>query len=228
MSAERIARGFDFIAPYYDFCSNLIFGKSLLRAQYRYFKSIETADSVLILGGGTGELLLPLSKYIQFEHLTYLDISPRMISLAVQHGGSLRIDAENKIEFIAGSTELLPENKRYSLIITPFVLDCLSKESLAKVMIQLDHHLKPGGIWLFSDFNVSKDNGRSSVLNHAMIKFLYLVFNLFCHLGIWQLPHFNEAFRKLGYTTLQESHSLGGLLVSRAYQKPTSIDQQYQ
>lgn len=226
MKPEQIVRGFDFVAPYYDLFSYLVFQKRLLRAQTHYFGRIGKAESILIFGGGTGKILLPLSQDIQFKSMTFLDISPRMIAKAVRCCNSSGIDVEDKIEFIEGSTEKLSEGERYDLIITPFVLDCFSDESLRTVIAKLDQHLEPGGIWLFTDFNEDQSFGFISNIRNAFIKFLYFVFNLFCPLGITQLPKFGAAFSQLNYGIVAQTQMLHGLVVGRIYQKPGSTNRE--
>ncbi|PCH97435.1 MAG: hypothetical protein COB85_02745 [Bacteroidetes bacterium] len=223
MNREKIKRGFNFIAPYYDFCSNLIFGKSILSAQSLYFNSVKESHSILILGGGTGKILLPLAKEANFKSLTFLDISPGMIDKARHLCISNGLNAESKIEFMEGSTEAIPKNKMYDAIITPFVLDCFSDENLEIVMRNLDQHLVPGGMWLFSDFHHFNSDGQVSFFKRTAIKMLYLIFNLFCYIAVWELPHFKNAFNNLGLIEVEENYSVAGLIVTRTYQKPTSI-----
>ncbi|MEO1255896.1 MAG: hypothetical protein AAFY41_13590, partial [Bacteroidota bacterium] len=70
---------FNSVAPFYDFLSKLVFDSSLLRAQKIYLDRIRSTDKVLILGGGTGEILKFVPKC---ESLYFLDKSSKMIEIA--------------------------------------------------------------------------------------------------------------------------------------------------
>jgi ubiquinone/menaquinone biosynthesis C-methylase UbiE len=50
-------KNFDFIAPYYDFLSKLIFGKRLRIAQTSLLSKIPRHQRILLVGGGTGWIL---------------------------------------------------------------------------------------------------------------------------------------------------------------------------
>ncbi len=228
MKLERIKHGFNFVAPYYDLFSYLLFQGRLLHAQTHYFDRIGKVDSILIFGGGTGKILPPLFKTIEFNSLTYIDISGNMLKKARRNCEAYESDHVTKIEFIEGSTEVLNKNQQFNLIITPFVLDCFSDENLLKVITKLDEHLEPGGTWLFTDFNEDQDFGIISDMRSAFIKSLYFVFNLFCPLGITKLPRFGGAFSQLNYSTVAQTQMLHGLVVGRVYQKLASPDREYQ
>ncbi len=75
---------FDWIAPYYDWLTRLVFGRSIRRAQRHFLGQIPPGARVLVVGGGTGWLLVDLLKRPAVTHVTYLEASAVMLRLAQQ------------------------------------------------------------------------------------------------------------------------------------------------
>ena len=71
------------VAPFYDLLSHLVFGNSISQALLFLVTAIPANSSVLIIGGGTGQILEEISKkYISGLQITYVEISKKMISLS--------------------------------------------------------------------------------------------------------------------------------------------------
>jgi ubiquinone/menaquinone biosynthesis C-methylase UbiE len=70
---------FDGIAWCYDFMSKLIFGGRLHRASIQWLDTLNTSDTVVVLGGGSGRILKHLAHV---AHVIFIEKSPKMIKLA--------------------------------------------------------------------------------------------------------------------------------------------------
>jgi len=139
---------YDKIARYYDVLSRLLFHQSQVNAQIAQLKFIPPHSRILIAGGGTGWILEELSKVQdQGLHITYVEISAEMIRLAKK-----RNTGKNSIEFINCAIEEFPITASYDVVHTAFLFDNFAGERTATVFRILHQALKPGGLWLYTDF----------------------------------------------------------------------------
>ena len=176
------ASGFDLLAPVYDMLQRLFFGNSLIRAQNHFLKSIRESDSVLIIGGGTGNILIEMLRTGTGENYHYIDISKRMIRSAKRkvrryYKKNPGTQHRPRIVYLCANITRVPL-KTYDLIVTPFVLDCFTDKTLATLVPDLAAALKPGGSWLFTDFHIP--HGFARYPARILIRFLYFCFNSVC------------------------------------------------
>lgn len=137
------------IARYYDTLSRLLFHQSQVNAQIEQLKFIPPNSSILIVGGGTGWILEELSKMQdQGLRITYVEISGEMIRLTKK-----RNTGKNSIEFVNCGIEEFKNTAPYDIIHTAFLFDNFSGERTATVFKILHQCLKPGGLWLYTDFS---------------------------------------------------------------------------
>lgn len=214
--SRRAAFGFDLIAPFYDFFTALLFAGRLSRAQSELIPELKSPRQVLVFGGGSGKILIDLLRHAGSAKFFYVDISRKMILRADRRleDYSRRKESPPQVTFICGSLQDIPD-LQFDLIVTPFVLDCFPLAALREIMRGLQAKLSPRGQWLFTDFHIP--NGSMRLVAAFLTRTLYLVFNLFCALGIKRLPDFAEEFKALGLQKQTEKYFLRGLLVTRVY-----------
>lgn len=130
--------------------------------EYRYHEALvhvpmslaEEQKNVLILGGGDGLAVRELLKYEDVEHITLVDLDPRMTEIAKTHPELTRINQNSlysdKVEIIhLDAFHYLMENTElYDVIITD--LPDPNNEALNKLYTKefyslLRNHLAPGG-----------------------------------------------------------------------------------
>ena len=158
---------FDFIAPFYDRLAKLVFGKSLLEAQLAHISEISEKDHVLVLGGGTGQIL----EYIPFcQNVDYVEKSKQMIRRAERRQVNLSIN------FIQQSFLSVELDKQYDIIICPFFLDCFDQSSLNTVVTKIRSMLDNEGKLLVSDFDKER-------VNKILLKFMLVFFKAVARLG---------------------------------------------
>lgn len=211
---QRIRSGFNFFAPFYDFFAFVFFGNSILNAQAFLLPEVGKCKSALVLGGGTGKLLMELLKRDVAEHYCYVDISDKMIAKSRARLKKYFPEKINSVQFICGTVNDVAASEKYELIITPFVLDCIEEEKLGAMMEQLKTHHVAGGKWLFADFNVPE---KRRSLAAVKVRVLYFCFNVVCGLGMKRLPDFEKEFWELKYKKVKENYFLQGLMVARIY-----------
>jgi len=139
--------GFDPVAGYYDQLVNLVFGKSMRRAQLNYLHKISKSSTILVLGGGTGNWLSELLRINSNCKITYIDQSARMIALA-------RINSNNsdRIEFRIGTEDVITETNYFDAIIMYCYLDLFPDKILTEVVSKIRNSSRVGSRWLIVDF----------------------------------------------------------------------------
>ena len=206
MKTNRVARGFDLLAPVYELLLCLTVGKSVRKAQLPFLHVIKPEDKVLLFGGGTG-WILPFIESHNPESIVYLDLSSKMLKKARKNalGGN--------VEFRNGSYKDIIGQK-FDVIITPFVLDCFTEEELNLLIGIFHESLNDKGRFLFSDFSTS-----NSFINSAFIWILNLSSNIICGTVNWRLPDFFEAFKKNDFDLIERTCFNNGLTQSVLFVK---------
>ncbi|MFK7899314.1 MAG: class I SAM-dependent methyltransferase [Cyclobacteriaceae bacterium] len=176
---------FNFIAPFYSSLSRIVFGDTLMKAQTHFFTEIPEGAHVLFVGGGNGDVL----KYCPSSwKIDFLEKSPVMLELAKKKV------INHDVQFLQEDFFLFESNQKYHAVITPFFFDMFSNEQVKKGIERIKTlHLKPKGIWLFTDFVENKPNRFKKIL----VKTMYLFFRLTAKLEQQQLPDFEQLFNEI-------------------------------
>lgn len=152
---------FDFVAPFYDRLARLVFGKALILAQITHLSEIKENDNVLILGGGTGEILehIPICKSID-----YVEKSKQMIHFAKKRS------IKRGVNFIQEDFFGFEPLKKYNIIICPFFLDCFDESSLKLAIGKCKQLLNMNGRLLVTDFHYEQSSNFLLKLMHWFFK----------------------------------------------------------
>lgn len=198
---------FDTIASTYDPLAQLVFGRSLQRAQVSLLDRLPNGGRWLILGGGTGWLLKQVLDRCAPDHVVYLEASGQMLTLSekrVQHHPN-----RNRVAFRQGTEASLSERERFTVILTPFVLDLFSEPWLAERMIpRLLQHLTPGGFWLVTDFVPT-----NVWWQRALVRAMLLFFRWTAGLRTNRLPDWLPLIQKRLPSVAQEA-AVNGMVLS--------------
>ncbi|MCM8538240.1 MAG: class I SAM-dependent methyltransferase [Lentisphaeraceae bacterium] len=201
---------FSAIAPVYDLLGALFFGGKLHNSQLENLKNIPSKfKHILVIGGGTGKFLKELVASKQFEKLTYIDISPKMIDLAKS-----KVPDTKNIDFIVGDETTIPDHS-FDLIVTHYFLDCFDQTEFEKIADLLLSQLCAGGYWSMVDFYI---HPKSTWIRKVFVRFLYKFFKLTCRLETKELPDFDLWFSK-NLILKKDVSSCKKLLKSSVYQK---------
>ncbi|WP_420576912.1 class I SAM-dependent methyltransferase [Ekhidna sp.] len=192
---------FDSIAPFYDCLAKLVFGKSLLEAQLAHISEIREKDHVLILGGGTGEIL----EHIPFcKSVDYVEKSKQMIRRAERRQVNLSIN------FIHHSFLTVELNKQYDIIICPFFLDCFGEENLLTAISTCKQKLTSGGKMIVIDF---AENSSDSWI----VKLMHFFFRITANLESRNLKNIHIQMLYSDFQLIDEKFSHRNKLFSRLY-----------
>ena len=192
---------FNLIAPFYDLLSRLIFKDNLLKAQLTFLDRLEPADKVLILGGGTGELLEFLPKC---QKVVYLEKSKKMLIRARKRSAT-NSTSFVQMDFLKGSL-----NESYDVIICPFFLDCFNEGNLHSVIFKCRQLLKKDGCLIVSDFQKTNSNKPLLVVMH-------LFFRIFTAIDSSQLKEIDKEVLLGGFQKEEEKFFHRNQVFSRLY-----------
>ena len=191
---------FDKVASIYNTLCSIVFGNNIKKAQYYFLNKIPENSSILIIGGGTGDFLSTLMHLKKPAQIVFIESSEKMLDICKS---KLNIKCLSEIKFRKGTEDSLREEEMFDVIITYFFLDLFSDNELTRIMQKLNSHLKKGGMWLFSDFQVSKYSWRK-YWQKILIQTMYLFFNITSGLKNNKLEDFGTYFGNLKLNSLYE------------------------
>ena len=207
---------FDRVAPYYDSLARLVFGNSIQQAQYHFLDQIPPAARVLVVGGGTGWILPYLLERPEVVHITFLENSARMLTLAQQTMGSFHKPSTASVIFVHGDEHSLTESDRFSVVITNFVLDMYQGSALDNLVQTLTDHLSPRGVWLFTDFRLSEQK-KHRWWQRIVAQTMYAFFHLTAGIARHPLPPYHQCFTSKNFRMVLERSFFSDFIVSRVY-----------
>lgn len=203
--SKRIEKGFNFLAPVYGWLTLIIFGKTLERSQTFFLDFVKPDDHVLILGGGSGELLESLLQKHPKVSIDYIDLSSRMIDLAKKKTGN-----PSNVNFIIG-TENTISGHTYSVVITNFYLDLFTDKTLAQVIAQIKPRVATPVTWLVTEF-VS-----TTGWHKIFLAIMYAFFRVVTGMEATTLPDWQSALKKAGLQQITSRNFYRGFIKSSVY-----------
>jgi tRNA (cmo5U34)-methyltransferase len=203
--------GFDLIAARYDFLKNVIFGKSIHESQLHFLGSIPAGSNILILGGGSGEILPPLMAINPGCKVRFVEASSAMLRLARKR---IPAQLESQVEFIHGTELTLSGYKPGDVVITNFFLDLFPEPRLSDICGLIGASLRSGGLWLVSDFV----NGLNP-WQRFLLWFMYRFFRLSSGIEAERLPEWQTQVLAEGMEEVSSQTYYGGFIKSVLYHK---------
>jgi tRNA (cmo5U34)-methyltransferase len=203
--------GFNSVAKYYDLLKRLVFGNAIYGSQVKFIQALPTSGNILILGGGSGEILKPVLKLKPRCIIWYLEASSAMISIAKRQ---VPAELESAIHFIHGTEQALPAGVTFNGIVTHFFLDLFPNEALLSLMQVLSGRLAENGVWIVADFI---DAGKW--WQRLLLKAMYRFFVVFCRIEARALPHWEDQLRAAGLNQCESAWFYSGFIKSAVYQK---------
>jgi tRNA (cmo5U34)-methyltransferase len=208
---KHVVNDFNRIASVYDALASLVFGKSLIKAQHFFLDMIPAEATVLILGGGSGELLQTLLQQKPRCRVVYVDAAEKMIALARR-----RVKDSSRVTFLCGTEETPLPVEVVTVIITNFYVDLFTPVSLRRIVTRLQAVLAPNGMWLVTDF-VTPAGVWQRLLLATMYRFFKMVSNVEAsHISDWP-----EIMRAAGLSAQVEKMFYSGMIKSVVLQKAT-------
>jgi len=200
---------YDNSASFYDGLSRLVFSKALINAQVYLLPHIPKNANVLVIGGGTGWILEEISKiHSAGLTITYVEISAKMIAISRK-----RNTGDNKVVFINQPIEHV-ELTGQDVVITPFLFDNYTDDTFPATFKHIHQMLKPGGIWLNTDFQLT-----GKWWQFVLLKSMLLFFKLLCGVPSWRLPDVAGQFNRFDYMQEDKKTFFKDFVVTGLYRK---------
>ena len=195
MNCDRIARC-------YRWLEYAGFGRALERRREAFLADVSTARRVLVLGDGDGRALAALLAAAPNAQIDYVDVSARMLDLARQRAGSVRVVYRNDDAL----TTPLPFAE-YDLIVTHFFLDCFDEADQARLVARIARAAVPQARWLVSEFRKPG----------LLVRALYLFFRATTGLQTRRLVDHHPLFQCHGFRLTRSDPAWRGLLASELW-----------
>ncbi|WP_276367786.1 class I SAM-dependent methyltransferase [Chryseolinea sp. H1M3-3] len=193
---------FDKVAPFYDRLSRIVFGSSIHNAQIYYLTKVPREAKVLMVGGGTGRLLSELMITKPECQVWYIDASHKMIELAKRKTKKFG----NRITFIHGTENSIPQDIIFDSVITPFYLDLFSQENCAQAIHKIQRSLNAQGIWIATDFV------NTTWWHSVMLFLMYWFFKFTCSIETMTLPNWERLMSENGFLEVEFQTFYGGFI----------------
>ena len=205
-----MAANYDNSAWFYDRLSKLVYGKALVRSQVYLLKYIPENSNILIAGGGTGWILEEIAQvHPSGLTLTYAEVSSNMMELSLK-----RKTGRNQVTFINDPVENIEIDILYDVVFTPFLFDNFTEQTLQQVFTRIHNRLKPGGIWLNTDFRPM-----GKWWHTLLLKSMIVFFRLICGIEAKRLPDIEKQFDQHQYQIIDQKSFFGKFILSTAYLK---------
>jgi SAM-dependent methyltransferase len=216
MSRKIADPNFDRVAHIYRWMEYATFGRSLQACRRRYLPQLQNCRSALILGDGDGRFLAHLLAANPCLHADAVDTSRAMLHLLKRRAEAASQDAPARLTTHLANAIAFAPLRSYDLVAAHFFLDCLSQTQLQSLIARLVTHIKPGGLFVLSEFRIP--GGAMALPSRFIVRMLYLAFRLLTGLPTRRLPDHATALNSAGFTRNYRHLSLCGLLTSELWQ----------
>jgi ubiquinone/menaquinone biosynthesis C-methylase UbiE len=213
---EPIARApdFDRLARIYRWMEWITFGSRLWYCRCVFMPDMQSRRKALVLGDGDGRFTAHLLSENPAILIDAVDASSAMLAELRRRAGT---HAKRLRTCFADARTLTPDHENYDLVVTHFFLDCLTTYEIASLAEQLRSHLRPGAVWVISEFAVP-DGWFGRVVARPVVSLLYRAFGLLTGLAVLRLPDHHAALTRSGFILRRQHRSLGGMLMSELWE----------
>lgn len=206
-----MATDYDLISRIYDPLSRIVFGRTLMRAQEALLPAVKIGSRILIVGGGTGEILEHLGAlHIRGLGIHYLESSARMIAMAKKRDYAVHV-----VGFIHRSIEEYDTTLQFDVIITPFLFDNFTQPQAEANFHKLSSLLKLDGIWLYTDYHINND---STWWQKLLLRTMYLFFRVVSGVETHSMPAVAPLFSR-EYQVVEQHSFWRGFITSIIYRR---------
>jgi ubiquinone/menaquinone biosynthesis C-methylase UbiE len=134
-----------------------------LRERMLSFVQLQTGESVLDVGCGTGTLAIAAKQQVGAAGIVHgVDASPQMLARAARKAARRRC----QVAFVQGPAQALPfPDARFDVVLSTLMLHHLPRSERRQCVAEMGRVLKPGGRVLIADFGQT-DPRRRGLLAH--------------------------------------------------------------
>ena len=200
---------YNFIAPAYDFLKRIIFGNKLENASTFYLQKKPEPKTILIVGGGTGEILKQFSAN---QTVYYVESSSKMIHKALQRKVNCTVVFHhcNYQQFDAGGVS-------FDLICFPFFLDQFNDVQIGSMMSHSSRLLKPTGSIVITDFIPVSD--LTSVFQKLLLRTVIVFFTITTKHPISKIFNIVEIVKTTSFQMVSKKYFVKGMVIASLWKK---------
>jgi hypothetical protein len=214
--APNSAPNFDRLARAYRWMEWASFGPFLGLCRTTFLPRLTQCSNALVLGDGDGRFAARLLRANPHIRVHAVDASPAMLATLSRACSSNAIRLTIETADLRAWRPAPAPTALYDLVVTHFVLDCLSASGVLALARLIRPNVSPNALWVVSEFGVPQGwFGR--LVAATIVRGLYLGFGLLTGLQARALPDYASALRTAGFICLARHTRLGGLLVSELW-----------
>ena len=215
---------FDRLARVYRWLEYLTLGTLLERTRNHYLSRVSPCRRALVLGDGDGRFLAKLLRQTNTVTAVAVDSSGRMLAELRRRCVARSPDSDMRLRLHQGNVLTFVPTTTPDLVVTHFLLDCLTEVEVERLVAHLTPRMAPGALWLVSEFCIP-ESGWMRLPARLLVRALYLAFRLLTGLEVTRLPGYQRAFARAGLVPLERHGRMAGLLTSELWRCPgTRLD----
>ncbi|KAA6456847.1 class I SAM-dependent methyltransferase [Acidobacteria bacterium AB60] len=212
MSGASILAGapnFDRLAGVYRWMEWLSFGGWLWRCRCGFLPEMRAARRALVLGDGDGRFTARLLRENPGVEVDAVDISPAMLEALRSRAGD---DRDRLRTHVADVRLGPPAGEGYDLVVTHFLLDCLTTAEVEELALRVRSQVTPDAVWVVSEF-AEPAGWFGRLVARPLVRLLYGAFGWMTGLRVRKLPDWEGALARAGFRRRERKTWLRGLLV---------------
>lgn len=207
---------FDRVAALYRWAEYLALGPLLQRTRTALLPQLSAPHRVLVLGDGDGRFLEQLLLRFQDCDVLAVDTSAAMLERLRRRCERSSPKASTRLRTLRQNMLTVDAPADTDLVVTHFVLDCLSQNDVDSLVARLAPRLTTGGLWLVSDFALPA-NRLLRPVGALYIRALYLAFRILTGLRNQALPDPGRSLDSSGFVCIARRTFLCGLLYTELW-----------
>ncbi len=215
--AAQATSNFDPVARLYRWAEYLTLGPLLQQTRTAHLARLTACREALLFGDGDGRFLASLLTQNTHLHATAIDTSAAMLRLLRARCRDASPTAIARLTTLQADALIAPIPPATDLIVTHFLLDCLTQTEVDDLTARLTSAVQPGTLWLLSDFAVPAAPVLLPALSRVYIRALYIAFRLLTGLRVQRLPDPQSALKRSGFRLLARKTRLFGVLYSELW-----------
>lgn len=206
---------FDRLAPVYRAMEAMLAGGLMQRCRTAHLTAVGGAPRVLVYGEGPGRFVEALLARHPQAAVVVVEASARMIWEARR-----RLPSPAAIDWIhADARAWAPEPEAFDVIASHFFLDCFPPEDLRLLVPAAARGLRPGGLWLLSDFQRAA-HGWRRWRSRAILWLMYRWFRVVTRLPASRLECPDQFLERQGLNLESRRLFSAGLLRADLWRRP--------
>ena len=205
---------FNRVARIYRWAEYLTLGPILQRTRTHFLPQLTGCRKALLFGDGDGRFLTRLLRQNRDLHATAVDVSTTMLHLLRERCAG----AGSRLQTLQTSALEAPIAPGTDLIVTHFLLDCLTQTEVDILAENVAQNTDTGTLWLLSDFQVPQ---RAFIrpIAKIYIGWLYVAFRILTGLRVQSLPNPQAALERAGFARIAQHETLFGLIYTEVWQR---------